>query len=178
MKNIHGKAATVTYFWSAALLYVSHGFLPKEALTSEFGDKFLLSAFAWLGLIFDHHKETVFLRSMSTPFAIFAGISMLVGPFWAVIVFKDFGKRAAGLTALLSSGFAASWVVNGHYGDIAAILGGMVAPLAAAFVLTGFAFNSAKNAAVKAVGGETDDERRWRVERETRRNQQRQRRSG
>ena len=169
----------ITMVWSFAMLYMARGFIPKEVTTFDsFSSEVLTGAFAWFGLIADASKDTIWKESMGQLPAIFVGISMLIGPFWGVIVIKDFGKWITGPIAILFSGFAASSVVCGHFGNIGLVIGGTLAPMAAALFLLGFSLNTAKNAAIKASGGETDDERRWRRERESHAESRRRRKSG
>lgn len=152
----------VCYIWSFAMIVGASTFkgdLKPEAFETDL----LVGAIAWLGLLVDK----------GSPFAIFVGVSMLFGPFVGAVVSKDFKNPDAGLLAIIGTGLSASYVVHGSYWHIGAILGGIAAPIAAALFLTGFGMKQAQDAIIKANGGETSDEKRWRMEKERREEEER-----
>lgn len=153
--NARKVASIVCYTWSFAMIVGASAFKGNLKVES-FDGSLVVGAFAWLALIGDK----------GTALAIFVGISMLLGPFIGMVVSKDFKNPDAGWMAIIGTGLSTSYIVHGTYWNIGAILGGIAAPIGAALFLLGFGMQQAQDSVVKANGGLTSDEKRWRLEKE------------
>ncbi|WP_331338369.1 hypothetical protein [Bdellovibrio sp.] len=145
----------VTIFWTLAMFVGAADVVEKPTKVPELlRDKIIAGSVAWLDVV--NHGGA---------FHIFAGVSMLLAPLWAVCAWNN-RARVSAVLAVIISGLAASGVCTGTIFSFGCALGGVLAPFVAAAFLAGYFLLQARAAIQKTLGVETDDERRLRMQKE------------